>query len=72
MFPDYKLNIDESLNNNNSPTSDGWAYNAFNCPALTYELGDETDRAAIRTICTGAAEVMMKILLKEKKSRPDN
>jgi len=67
IFPDYKLNIDESLNNNRAPTSDGWAYNAFNCPALTYELGDETDRNLIRSICSGAAEAMIETLLKESK-----
>lgn len=67
MFPDYKLNIDESLNDYTAPTSDGWAYNVFKAPALTYELGDETDRALIRKICSGAAEAMMEILLKDKK-----
>jgi predicted deacylase len=67
MFPDYKLNVDESLNDYNAPTSDSWAYNIFNAPALTYELGDETDRAVIRKICSGAAEAMMEILLKDKK-----
>jgi len=67
MFPDYKLNIDESLNSNKAPTSDDWAYNTFNCPALTYELGDETDRNLIRKICSGAAEAMMETLLKERK-----
>lgn len=67
MFPDYKLSIDESLNSNKAPTSDGWAYNAFNCPALTYELGEETNRNLIRSICSGAAEAMMEVLLKESK-----
>ena len=67
MFPNYKLNIDESLNSNRAPTSDDWAYNAFNCPALTYELGDETDRNLIRKICSGAAEAIMEVLLKESK-----
>ena len=67
MFPDYKLNVDESLNDYNAPTSDGWAYNIFNAPALTYELGDETDRALIRKTCSGAAEAMMEILIKDKK-----
>ena len=67
IFPDYKLNVDESLNDYNAPTSDDWAYNVFNAPALTYEIGDETDRALIRKICSGAAEAMMEILLKAKK-----
>ena len=67
IFPDYKLNIHESFNNNKALTSAPWAYNALNCPALTYELGDETDRNLIRSICSDAAEAMMETLLKESK-----
>ena len=67
MFPDYKVNIDASPNEIISPTSDGWAYNALKCPALTYEFGDEDDRGFIQKISSAAAEVLMKVLLKEKK-----
>ena len=64
-FPDYYVNIDESLNNPNSPTSDTWTYNQFDCPALTYEMGDEDNRGQIRRIASGAAIELMKLLLEK-------
>ena len=64
-FPGYYVNVDESLNNPNSPTSDAWTYNQFDCPALTYEMGDEDGRQQIKKIASGAALELMKLLLKE-------
>lgn len=63
MLPNYKINIDASPNDVKSPTSDGWAYNALKCPALTYEFGDEDDREFIRKFSYSAAESMMKLFL---------
>lgn len=59
----YFVNIDASLNNPGSPTSDSWMYNTFKCPALTYELGDETPRAQIKETSSTAAEALMELLL---------
>jgi len=61
---DYKMNIDESLNSGNSPTSDNWVYNEFHVPALTYEIGDETNRDLIRRIASSAANALMHIFIK--------
>jgi len=63
-FPDYKFNR-EDAHNVGVPTSKGWAYETFGTPAITYELGYSTDRKLIRTVCEGAAEEMMKLLLDE-------
>ena len=48
-----------------SPVSKSWFYEAFNASAVTYEVGDESDRALIRRLSTGAAEAMMELLLDE-------
>ena len=64
-IPDYFVNIDPSLNNPGSPTSDSWMYNTFNCPALTYELGDETPRESIKQTSSSAAEALMELLLEK-------
>ncbi len=63
--PGYFVNIDASLNNPGSPTSDSWMYNTFKCPALTYELGDETPRALIKQTSSSAAEAVMELLLEK-------
>lgn len=67
LNPDYVVNVDESLNSYNAPTSESWAYNTFKAPALTYELGDETERELIMKVCSSAAEAMMEVLLNEEK-----
>lgn len=43
-------------------TSKGWGYQQFGCPAITYELGDETDRELIRQQATVAAGEMTRLL----------
>ncbi|MDX1548673.1 MAG: hypothetical protein R3247_16875, partial [Rhodothermales bacterium] len=60
-FPDYHVNDDPS--GLGSPVSKNWFYETFGAPPVTYEVGDETDRALIRRIATGAAEAMMELLL---------
>ncbi len=62
-FPDYYVN-DEPFGLG-SPVSKNWFYQSFDAPAVTYEVGDESDRALIRWLSTGAAEAMMELLLDE-------
>jgi hypothetical protein len=61
-FPAYKVNRSPS-----EPvrltTSQSWAYKTLGIPAITYELGDNTDRALLRQISAGAAQEMMSLLL---------
>jgi cytosolic carboxypeptidase protein 6 len=66
-FPDYTF-AREDGHNAGKPTSKAWAYETFGIPAITYELGYETDRALIRKVCSGAAEEMMRILLAEPRA----
>ena len=61
-FPDYKA--ERSANPKPTPTTSMyWAHHTLGIPAITYELGDKTDRALLAQIATGAAEEMMKLLL---------
>ena len=62
-LPDYYVNIIDTLSQPTSPTSDRWIQRTFNAPALTYEVGDETDRELIKKVAATAAEELMKILI---------
>ena len=62
-LPDYYVNIIDTLSQPTSPTSDRWVQRTFNAPALTYEVGDETDRELINRVAATAAEEFMKILI---------
>ncbi len=62
-FPGYHVNDEPS--GLGSPVSKNWFFQTFGAPALTYEVGDEEDRAQIRTLAAGAAEAMMTLLLDE-------
>jgi cytosolic carboxypeptidase protein 6 len=44
-------------------TSMQWAHRTFGAPAITYEFGDNTDRAEIRQVARTAAEEMMRLLV---------
>lgn len=44
-------------------TSHHWAHREFGVPAITYELGDNTDRVLLQSVATAAAESMMELLL---------
>ncbi len=63
-FPDYKFKRDDA-HNLGLPTSKAWAYEAFRCAGITYELGYSTDRDLIKKVSAGAAEEMMQLLLDE-------
>ena len=43
-----------------------WAHVTLGIPAITYEIGDNTDRASLRRLATGAAEDTMTLLLQAK------
>ena len=56
--------VDRSASPTPTPnTSVAWVHREFGIPAITYELGDDTDRALLAQIAGGAAEEMMKLLL---------
>ena len=62
-LPDYYVNDDPS--GLGSPVSKNWFYETFGMPPLTYEVGDENDRAHIREVSEVAAQAMMSLLLDE-------
>ena len=64
-LPEYYVNIIDTLSKSSSPTSDRWIQKTFNTPAVTYETGDETNRELIKKVAEGAAEELIRLLLKE-------
>ncbi len=44
-------------------TSHHWAHREFGIPAITYELGDNTDRVVLQAVASASAESMMEQLL---------
>lgn len=66
-FPDYHV---KRVSNHlpTSYTSHNWAHRALGIPGITYEIGDNTDRALLQQIANGAAEEMMTLLLEMKKT----
>ncbi|MFC2103607.1 M14 family metallopeptidase [Bacteroidota bacterium] len=63
-LPDYSVNIIDTLSQTTSPTSDRWIQRTFNASALTYEVGDETNRELTKRVATTAAEEFMRLLIK--------
>ena len=61
-FPEYAFRRQGS-HNPRGGTSKSWAFEQFGIPAITYEVGDGTDRALIDRATRGAAEEVMKLLL---------
>lgn len=47
-------------------TSTYWAHHTFGIPAITYEIGDATERALLQTVAKTAAQEMMTLLLELK------
>ncbi len=45
------------------PNSKNFFFKTYGCPAITYELGDETDRATIARVTPIFAESLMRLLL---------
>lgn len=61
-FPGYSVNWKPG-HNAEKPTAKAYMFTTFGIPAITFELGDETDRQFIRRYSSLAAEEMMKLLL---------
>jgi predicted deacylase len=47
-------------------TSTYWAHHTFGIPAITYEIGDNTDRTLLKRVAHAAAEEMMELLVEMK------
>jgi murein tripeptide amidase MpaA len=54
----------EARHNSGRPISKNYMYDSFGIPSITYEVGDETPRAAIEQSAIVFSEEMMKQLLK--------
>jgi hypothetical protein len=50
----------------NATVAKNYIYNRYGIPAVTYEVGDETDRVAIRDAAHVFAEELMKLMLSQK------
>ena len=61
-MPDYKVNRD-ARHSADRPISKAHSYETYGVPAVTFELGDETDRQLIKTIGEQSAIAMMETLL---------
>ncbi|MGB0906423.1 MAG: M14 family zinc carboxypeptidase [Maricaulaceae bacterium] len=53
----------EARHNSGKPISKNYMYDSFGISAITYEVGDETDRKAIKISAAVFAEEMMRLLL---------
>ena len=62
-MPEYKVRKQSKIGTR--PLSKVWARRTMEVPAVIYEVGDNTDRALIRTVARTAAEEMMRLLLAE-------
>jgi len=60
-FPEESLDIQPS--GIALPTSKAFFYSTFQCPAVIYEVGDETDRELIRAKARYSATALMELLL---------
>jgi len=63
--PDYVFDRQGS-HNVDLPTSKTYIFEAFDIPAITYELGDETDRMEIAETARIFAQEMMNLLLEQE------
>ena len=61
-LPDYQFRRDGS-HGNGQATSKAWGYATYRIPAITYEVGDNTDRLLVHKVARTAAEEMMRLLL---------
>lgn len=61
-LPDYAFTREASAPSGQA-NSKNWFYKTYGIPSVTYETGDETDRAEIQHSATVFAEEMMKVML---------
>lgn len=64
-LPDYEFERAER-HNTDLPTSKNYMHSRFNIPAITYELGDHTERELIKRSAEVFAQEMMRLLLEEE------
>ncbi|MEM9624295.1 MAG: M14 family zinc carboxypeptidase, partial [Pseudomonadota bacterium] len=55
----------EARHNQGRPTSKNYMFERFGIPAITYEVGDETDRTLIRTSAEVFADTLVELLLED-------
>jgi murein tripeptide amidase MpaA len=60
--PDYHVNREKSPTPT-PVTSAYWAHHTFGIPGITYEIGDNTDRAMLKRVAAAAAQEMMSLML---------
>lgn len=60
--PDYHVNREASTTPKLT-TSAYWAHKTFGIPGITYEIGDNTDRAQLKRVASAAAQEMMSLML---------
>jgi hypothetical protein len=58
-FPGYAFTLEPRNANPGSGTAKNWFHTAYAIPAYTYEVGDNTDRAATRAAARALAEAMV-------------
>ena len=63
-FPAYQVVISDSPRTPNGATSGRWFDRELKAPAVTYEVGDETDRNLIRRVGATSAQILMEMLLR--------
>ena len=62
LLKDYQFSVDPRLSTNNG-VSKNYIFTKFKVPAVTYEVGDETDRELVKQSSITFAQELMKILL---------
>lgn len=64
-LPDYKVTVEPSAHRTSGVTmvSTAWMQRELRAPAVTYEVGDKTDRELIRKVARASAMVLMELLL---------
>ena len=68
-LPDYSFSIERRNANPGSGTSKNWFHGTYDIPAYTYEVGDETDREAIRRSASMLARTFLDQI--ERVATPD-
>jgi hypothetical protein len=67
--PEYHVDR-EASSTPKQTTSAYWAHKTFGIPGITYELGDNTERALLKQVAAAAAQEMMTLLLEMKDAQP--
>jgi murein tripeptide amidase MpaA len=65
--PTYRVYPDESPDNLTTPSSNRWMNRELRAATTTYEVGDNTDPAVVRSVAAAAAQAMMELMLEEAK-----